>query len=162
MIEAVGAQYLDLFFKRCSELLKPDGRMALQTITIKDQSYRAAVKRVDFIKRYIFPGGFLPSVEAIMGAVRRRTDFRLVRMEDIGSHYVRTLCVCGRRRCGGTGTRRRSSGTPVSSCACTSSISGTARRGLRSARSAMRKCSLPNRRRVDLAVHRPPSSVRAS
>lgn len=91
MIEAVGAQYLDLFFNRCSELLKPDGLMALQAITITDQAYRASVKRVDFIKRYIFPGGFLPSVEAIMGAVRRRTDFRLVRMEDIGSHYVRTL-----------------------------------------------------------------------
>ncbi|MXW44698.1 MAG: class I SAM-dependent methyltransferase [Gammaproteobacteria bacterium] len=91
MIEAVGAQYLDLFFNRCSELLKPDGLMALQAITITDQAYRAAVKRVDFIKRYIFPGGFLPSVEAIMGAVRRRTDFRLVRMEDIGSHYVHTL-----------------------------------------------------------------------
>ena len=91
MIEAVGAQYLDLFFNRCSELLKPDGLMALQAITITDQEYRDAVRRVDFIKRYIFPGGFLPSVEAIMGAVRRRTDFRLVRMEDIGSHYVRTL-----------------------------------------------------------------------
>ena len=91
MIEAVGAEYLDLFFRRCSELLAPDGMMALQTITITDQAYRDAVKRVDFIKRYIFPGGFLPSVEAIMGAVRRRTDFRLVRMEDIGSHYVRTL-----------------------------------------------------------------------
>ena len=91
MIEAVGAQYLNLFFRRCSELLKPDGLMALQAITITDQAYRSAVKRVDFIKRYIFPGGFLPSVEAIMGAVRRRTDFRLVRMEDIGSHYVRTL-----------------------------------------------------------------------
>ena len=91
MIEAVGAQYLDLFFHRCSELLKPDGLMALQAITITDQAYRAAVKRVDFIKRFIFPGGFLPSVEAIMGAVRRRTDFRLIQMEDIGIHYVRTL-----------------------------------------------------------------------
>ncbi len=91
MIEAVGAQYLDLFLNRCSDLLKPDGLMALQAITITDQAYREAVRRVDFIKRYIFPGGFLPSVEAIMGAVRRRTDFRLVRMEDIGSHYVRTL-----------------------------------------------------------------------
>ena len=91
MIEAVGAEYLNLFFRRCSELLAPDALMALQTITITDQAYRDAVKRVDFIKRYIFPGGFLPSVEAIMGAVRRRTDFRLVRMEDIGSHYVRTL-----------------------------------------------------------------------
>ena len=91
MIEAVGAQYLGLFFNRCSELLAPDGMMALQAITIADQAYRGALKRVDFIKRYIFPGGFLPSVEAIMGSVSRRTDFRLLRMEDIGSHYVRTL-----------------------------------------------------------------------
>ena len=91
MIEAVGAQYLDLFFKRCSDLLAPDGLMALQAITITDQAYGSAVRRVDFIKRYIFPGGFLPSVEAMMGAVRRGTDFRLIRMEDIGSHYVRTL-----------------------------------------------------------------------
>ncbi len=91
MIEAVGAQYLGLFFNRCSKLLKPNGLMALQAITIADQAYRSAVKRVDFIKRYIFPGGFLPSIEAIMGAVRQRTDFRLVRMEDIGSHYARTL-----------------------------------------------------------------------
>ena len=93
MIEAVGAQYLNLFFHRCSKLLKPNGLMALQAITITDQAYRGAVKRVDFIKRYIFPGGFVPSVEAIMSAVRQRTDFRLLRMEDIGSHYVRTLRI---------------------------------------------------------------------
>ena len=91
MIEAVGAQYLGLFLERCSQLLTPDGLMALQAITIRDQAYRSSIKRVDFIKRYIFPGGFLPSVEAIMGAVRRRTDLRLLRMDDIGSHYVRTL-----------------------------------------------------------------------
>ena len=91
MIEAVGAEFLGLFFKRCSQLLTPEGLMALQTITITDQAYQGSIKRVDFIKRYIFPGGFLPSVEAIMGAVRRRTDLRLLRMDDIGSHYVRTL-----------------------------------------------------------------------
>ena len=91
MIEAVGAQYLGLFLERCSQLLTPEGLMALQAITITDQAYRGSIKRVDFIKRYIFPGGFLPSVEAIMGAVRRRTDLRLLRMDDIGNHYVRTL-----------------------------------------------------------------------
>ena len=91
MIEAVGAQYLGLFLERCSNLLTPEGLMALQTITIGDQAYRGSIRRVDFIKRYIFPGGFLPSVEAIMGAVRRRTDLRLLHMDDIGSHYVRTL-----------------------------------------------------------------------
>ena len=91
MIEAVGAEFLGLFLERCSQLLTPEGLMALQTITITDQAYRSSIKRVDFIKRYIFPGGFLPSVEAIMGAVRRRTDLRLLHMDDIGSHYVRTL-----------------------------------------------------------------------
>ena len=91
MIEAVGAEFLGLFLERCSQLLTPEGLMALQTITITDQAYRSSIKRVDFIKRYIFPGGFLPSMEAIMGAVRRRTDLRLLRMDDIGSHYVRTL-----------------------------------------------------------------------
>ena len=91
MIEAVGTEFLGLFLERCSQLLTPEGLMALQTITITDQAYRSSIKRVDFIKRYIFPGGFLPSVEAIMGAVRRRTDLRLLRMDDIGSHYVRTL-----------------------------------------------------------------------
>ena len=91
MIEAVGAEFLGLFFERCSQLLTPEGLMALQTITITDQAYQGSIKRVDFIKRYIFPGGFLPSVEAIMGAVRRRTDLRLLRMDDIGSHYVRTV-----------------------------------------------------------------------
>ena len=91
MIEAVGTEFLGLFLERCSQLLTPEGLMALQTITITDQAYRSSIKRVDFIKRYIFPGGFLPSMEAIMGAVRRRTDLRLLRMDDIGSHYVRTL-----------------------------------------------------------------------
>ncbi len=91
MIEAVGAEYLGLFFERCSKLLTSEGLMALQAITITDQAYEGSIKRVDFIKRYIFPGGFLPSVEAILGAVRHRTNLRLLRMDDIGSHYVRTL-----------------------------------------------------------------------
>ena len=91
MIEAVGAEYLGLFFERCSKLLTSEGLMALQAITITDQAYEGSIKRVDFIKRYIFPGGFLPSVEAILGAVRQRTNLRLLRMDDIGSHYVRTL-----------------------------------------------------------------------
>ena len=108
--------------------------MALQAITITDQAYRSAVKRVDFIKRYIFPGGFLPSVEAIMGAVRRRTDFRLVRMEDIGGHYVRTLRSVGKGLAAGTGTWPGNSDIRASFCACTSSTSATARRDSRNAR----------------------------
>jgi cyclopropane-fatty-acyl-phospholipid synthase len=91
MIEAVGPQYLDTYFAKCSSLLKPDGLMLIQAITIQDQFYDQAIKSVDFIQRYIFPGGFIPSVTAISNAVKNSTDTRLFQMEDIGSHYATTL-----------------------------------------------------------------------
>ena len=97
MIEAVGHQYYDAYFRQCSALLKPHGLMALQAITIADWAYRQHVNTVDFIKRYIFPGGCLPSVTAITDAVARATDLRLVHLEDIGPHYVRTLQEWRRR-----------------------------------------------------------------
>ena len=91
MIEAVGHQYLDTFFAKCSSLLKPDGQMLLQAITIADQRYDYARRNVDFIKRYVFPGGFLPSVTAMTSALTRVTDLRAVNIEDIGLHYAWTL-----------------------------------------------------------------------
>lgn len=91
MIEAVGHQYLDTYFAKCSDLLKPNGIMLIQAITIQDQFYDQAIKSVDFIQRYIFPGGFIPSVTAISSAVKRSTDVRLFQMEDIGPHYATTL-----------------------------------------------------------------------
>ena len=91
MIEAVGPQYLDTYFAKCSSLLKPDGLMLIQAITIQDQFYDQAIKSVDFIQRYIFPGGFIPSVTAISNAVKNSTDTRLFQMEDIGPHYATTL-----------------------------------------------------------------------
>jgi cyclopropane-fatty-acyl-phospholipid synthase len=91
MIEAVGPQYLDTYFAKCSSLLKPDGIMLIQAITIQDQFYDQAIKSVDFIQRYIFPGGFIPSVTAISNAVKKSTDIRLFQMEDIGPHYATTL-----------------------------------------------------------------------
>ncbi len=91
MIEAVGHQYLDTYFAKCSELLKPEGMMLLQAITIRDQLYDESVKRVDFIKRYIFPGGFIPSVNAISDSVARASDMRLFHLQDIGPHYATTL-----------------------------------------------------------------------
>ncbi len=91
MVEAVGHEYLDTFFKKCSELLKPEGQMLLQAITIADQRYAKAKNSVDFIKRYIFPGGFLPSVTAINSSLTRATDLRAVHIEDIGLHYALTL-----------------------------------------------------------------------
>ena len=91
MIEAVGHEYLDVFFEKCSALLKPDGQMLLQAITIADQRYEMAKKTVDFIKRYIFPGGFLPSTTAINESMTRATDMRAIHIEDIGLHYAATL-----------------------------------------------------------------------
>jgi cyclopropane-fatty-acyl-phospholipid synthase len=91
MIEAVGHEYMDTFFRKCSSLLKPDGQMLLQAITIADQRYDQARRHVDFIKRYVFPGGFLPSVTAMTSALTRVTDLRAVNVEDIGLHYAWTL-----------------------------------------------------------------------
>ncbi len=91
MIEAVGHQYLPVFFKSCSRLLKDDGIMALQAITISDQAFERHKRSVDFIKRYIFPGSCIPSVTAIGNAIARGTDLRLVHLEDITVHYSRTL-----------------------------------------------------------------------
>ena len=91
MIEAVGHEYYETFFARCSALLKPDGLMLLQAITIADQRYEAARKSVDFIQRYIFPGSCIPSVSVMAGALARATDLRMVHLEDIGPHYAVTL-----------------------------------------------------------------------
>ena len=91
MIEAVGHEYLDTYFRKCSSLLKPEGELLIQAITIADQRYETAKRNVDFIKRYIFPGGFLPSVTAMTATLTAATDLRAVNIEDIGLHYARTL-----------------------------------------------------------------------
>lgn len=91
MVEAVGHQYLDVFFGRCGNLLKDDGMMLLQAITIEDHRYRSALKRVDFIKRFVFPGCFIPSASALLSSVARVTNLRLFHMEDIGPSYAETL-----------------------------------------------------------------------
>ena len=91
MIEAVGHEFYDAYFGTCSRLLKPEGVMALQAITIADQRYEAARRSVDFIQRYIFPGSCIPSVAAMTQSVARATDLKLVHLEDIGPHYATTL-----------------------------------------------------------------------
>jgi cyclopropane-fatty-acyl-phospholipid synthase len=91
MIEAVGHRYLPTYFEQCARLLKPDGLMLLQAITIRDQRHEQARSSVDFIQRYIFPGGALPSVQKMLDVVTRHTDLNLHHMEDFGLHYARTL-----------------------------------------------------------------------
>ncbi len=90
MIEAVGHQYLDTFFRCCCKLLKPDGLMLLQSITLPDHEFNRHKHAVDFIKRYIFPGSCIPSVAAISNSVAK-TDLRLIHFEDITPHYAKTL-----------------------------------------------------------------------
>ena len=91
MIEAVGHQFLDAFFRCCSRYLKKDGMMLLQAITIADAVYDRHKRSVDFIKRYIFPGSCIPSVTAMCQAMACSTDLRVVHFEDITPHYARTL-----------------------------------------------------------------------
>lgn len=91
MIEAVGHQFLDTYIKTLSERLKPTGLALIQAITIVEHRYQLAVQSVDFIKRYIFPGGFLPSIGAIMKSMGKTSDLRLLHLEDFASHYARTL-----------------------------------------------------------------------
>jgi cyclopropane-fatty-acyl-phospholipid synthase len=91
MIEAVGHDHLETYFAKCSDLLAPDGAMLLQAITLQDQLYEEALKRVDFIQRFIFPGSFIPSITALLTASTRSSDMKLAHLEDIGSHYATTL-----------------------------------------------------------------------
>jgi cyclopropane-fatty-acyl-phospholipid synthase len=91
MIEAIGHSYYDTYFARCSQLLKPEGSMLLQAITIPDQRFEHARRSVDFIQRYIFPGSCIPSVSALTQSIARASDLRMFDLEDIGPHYATTL-----------------------------------------------------------------------
>lgn len=91
MIEAVGHEYMQTFFETCSNLLKPTGKMLVQAITIADGRYEKYRKNVDFIQKYIFPGGCLPSVSVMSNHLASHTDLVIHEIDDIGLHYARTL-----------------------------------------------------------------------
>ncbi|MDI5983482.1 cyclopropane-fatty-acyl-phospholipid synthase family protein [Halomonas sp. M4R5S39] len=91
MIEAVGHHYLDTYLATLDRLLGDDGLAMLQAITIRDQRFEAAKREMDFIKRYIFPGGFLPSHRAILDGLARHTSLNVLALDEIGLHYARTL-----------------------------------------------------------------------
>jgi len=93
MIEAVGWQFYNTFFEQCSRLLKPNGVMLLQAITIEDQRYDSARRNVDFIQRYVFPGSCIPSLHALNTASKESSDLRPIHQEDFAEHYARTLKV---------------------------------------------------------------------
>lgn len=91
MIEAVGPEFLPSYLSQIGALLKPDGLALVQAINMPEQRYRRALKNVDFIQRYIFPGSFIPSYGAILDAMGRGSDLVLTHAEDFGFHYARTL-----------------------------------------------------------------------
>jgi cyclopropane-fatty-acyl-phospholipid synthase len=91
MIEAVGHAFVPEFFKKCDNLLKPGGRMAIQAITMADQEYDRYRKNADFINRYIFPGGCLPSITSMCNAMTKSSTLRMVELDDITPHYAKTL-----------------------------------------------------------------------
>lgn len=91
MVEAIGAQYLDTFFSRLGGLLRPGGRALLQAITIEDHRYVRARDSVDFIKRFVFPGSFIPSLNALYQAKTRASDLQVLHQEDFGLSYAYTL-----------------------------------------------------------------------
>lgn len=98
MIEAVGWQFYGAFFRRCMDLLKEDGLLAMQAITIRDQRFDEARRDVDFIQRHIFPGSCIPSMTALLGAATASSDLRLFHHDDMTPHYARTLAIW-RERC---------------------------------------------------------------
>lgn len=90
MIEAVGHQYLDTYFNKINQLLKPNGKALIQSIVIDDSQYKSALKRVDFIKRYIFPGGFMPCYSVLANKAAQHY-LMLEDLHDMGLSYAQTL-----------------------------------------------------------------------
>jgi len=93
MLEAVGHEYYEAYFKQCHQLLKKDGLLALQMILSPDNRYESFRKNIDWIQKHIFPGSLLPSMAVIQKMINKTGDLNLYHFEDITTHYVRTLAI---------------------------------------------------------------------
>ena len=93
MIESVGHQYMDTYFRQCSRLLKPNGIMLIQAITISDYMHTQYISSIDFIRKYVFPGGSLPSVTSMLSSTANHTDLTLFHDESYASSYAHTLSI---------------------------------------------------------------------
>lgn len=91
MLEAVGDEFLETYFAKCHELLKPDGLLALQIITCPDSRHDSLRKNVDWIQKHIFPGSLLLSVHRVNEALRQTGDLFLHDLKDLGLSYAETL-----------------------------------------------------------------------
>jgi len=139
MIEAIGAEFLDTYMGTLQRLLKPDGVALLQAITIEDHRYEQARRSVDYIKRFVFPGSFIPSINAIMAAKTRASDLQLIAQQDFGHSYALTLRACASASWPSAPPCRHRVSTSASA-ACGSSTWPTARVVSWSAPSACRTC----------------------
>jgi len=91
MLEAVGDAYVDTYFAKCAEVLKPDGLLAFQVILCPDSRFDALRKGVDWIQKHIFPGSLLMSVARINQAINRTSDLTMLGFDDMGPYYAKTL-----------------------------------------------------------------------
>jgi len=91
MVESVGHEYLDEYFKICNRLLKTSGVMLIQSITISDYLYNHYLHSMDFIRKYVFPGGSLPSISVMLDSISKSSDMTLFHCESYASSYAKTL-----------------------------------------------------------------------
>lgn len=91
MIEAVDWRDYDQYFATIERCMKPDGLAVIQAICVPDRRYERTKNTEDFIRRFVFPGGFLPSIGAISRSMSRVTKLQIVDVEDLSAHYVETL-----------------------------------------------------------------------
>ena len=91
MIEAVGDEYLETYFQTCTDRLKDGGRFLLQVITYPHRHYDYYKSTSDFIRKHIFPGGHLPSVERIEQIIHKQKQLRIIDKHAMGDSYARTL-----------------------------------------------------------------------
>ena len=97
MLEAVGHEFYDVFFKKCHDLLKPKGVLGFQVITCPDSRYDSLRKGVDWIQKHIFPGSLLPSVAALNTSINRTGEMTLMNLKEMGLHYAKTLRLWQKR-----------------------------------------------------------------
>ncbi|MBC7861994.1 MAG: class I SAM-dependent methyltransferase, partial [Bacteroidia bacterium] len=93
MLEAVGADFFETYFKKCADVLTKNGILAFQVITCPDARFESLKNGVDWIQKHIFPGSLLPSVGEINKAINNTSDLTLVDLKDMGTHYARTLAT---------------------------------------------------------------------
>jgi cyclopropane-fatty-acyl-phospholipid synthase len=91
MFEAVGLEYYDTYFGAVDRLLKPGGHFLLQTITMNERQFPEYIRSSDWIQKHIFPGAELASLARILSSIGRSSRLDLHHLEDLGSHYARTL-----------------------------------------------------------------------